>query len=186
MKELDCCSSKKVVISAPAATISSVGKAASLPDAVQAAAAAALAAEKKEKEKLKEIKLASKSSIIASKKKMSNVLTMWKQRSHEGHSTRGSLEDSLPSIAVDDRSSNTGQVIKSKLRTEMAVTPDASAFGSAIVTVPSTVSSFDLEHQAKARPVSNSSRWAIVGVIRGSGRGVVKSDTLSFELSDGV
>eukprot|EP00262_Sarcandra_glabra_P007316 TRINITY_DN20017_c0_g4_i1.p1 TRINITY_DN20017_c0_g4~~TRINITY_DN20017_c0_g4_i1.p1 ORF type:complete len:368 (-),score=108.37 TRINITY_DN20017_c0_g4_i1:300-1265(-) len=43
---------RKIVISAPAATITSNEKA-SLPDAVQAAATAALAAEKKEKEKLK-------------------------------------------------------------------------------------------------------------------------------------
>lgn len=66
---------KKVVISAPATTTRS-NEQAKLPDAVQAAAAAALAAEKKEKEKLKEIKLASKSSLLANKKKMNNVLAI--------------------------------------------------------------------------------------------------------------
>ncbi|KAJ6370779.1 hypothetical protein OIU77_001315 [Salix suchowensis] len=48
-KSSDGSSNRKVVISAPAATITSSEKAASLPDAVQAAASAALAAEKKEK-----------------------------------------------------------------------------------------------------------------------------------------
>ncbi|KAL8092316.1 hypothetical protein AgCh_034568 [Apium graveolens] len=48
------------------------------------ATAAELATEKKENQKQKEIQLASKGSILASKKQMSNVLTIWKQRSHEG------------------------------------------------------------------------------------------------------
>ncbi|XP_074349773.1 uncharacterized protein LOC141689396 [Apium graveolens] len=56
----------------------------SFPDAVQDATAAELATEKKENQKQKEIQLASKGSILASKKQMSNVLTIWKQRSHEG------------------------------------------------------------------------------------------------------
>jgi RNA-binding protein 5/10 len=51
-------SGKKVVISAPAATVKQSEKT-SLPEAVQAAANAALAAERKEKEKGKEIKLGS-------------------------------------------------------------------------------------------------------------------------------
>nr|AWA45149.1 hypothetical protein SO104I06_000001 [Saccharum officinarum] len=56
-KTSDSNNGKKVVISAPAATIKQNEKT-SLPDAVQAAASAALAAEKREKEKAKEIKLA--------------------------------------------------------------------------------------------------------------------------------
>ena len=80
-----------------------------MPDAVQAAANAAIAAEKKEKEKLKEIRLASKSSILANKKKMSNVLilankkkmsnvlTMWKQRSHEWQAQLVEIDDNKKS-----------------------------------------------------------------------------------------
>ncbi|KAL7110486.1 hypothetical protein ACP275_05G029100 [Erythranthe tilingii] len=147
---------RKVVISAPAATVSSSEKSASLPDAVQAAAAAAIAAEKKEKEKLKEIKLASKSSILANKKKMNNVLTMWKQRSHEGQVPRVALEDSQ---SVEERSNPT----KSKATKE-----------NAIASAESTV----LESHDRARPIVSSSGGTLKGVIRGSGMGVVKSDTV--------
>ncbi|XP_071696312.1 SUPPRESSOR OF ABI3-5-like isoform X2 [Rutidosis leptorrhynchoides] len=103
--------SRKVVISAPAATITSTDKTTSLPDAVQAAAAAAVAAEKLEKEKIKEIRLASKSSILANKKKMSNVLSMWKQRSHESQSqTRNQ-----PSVAVEEKPKPVAPSTKGKL-----------------------------------------------------------------------
>lgn len=136
---------RKVVISAPASTIAPDEKA-SLPDAVQAAATAALAAEKKEKEKLKEIKLASKSSILANKKKMNNVLTMWKQRSHEGQTAR---------VALDNGDAEESPIVtKSRLKAEAVV-----------------------DTEIKPIPVSNSSGGALMGVIRGSGRGVVKSDT---------
>ncbi|GFZ16570.1 suppressor of abi3-5 [Actinidia rufa] len=107
-KSSDGSNNRKIVISAPAATITSDEKAASLPDAVQAAANAAIAAEKKEKEKLKEIRLASKSSLLANKKKMSNVLTMWKQRSHEGQAPRVAIDDNQPSASVEDRSNSVG------------------------------------------------------------------------------
>lgn len=137
---------RKVVISAPASTVAPDEKA-SLPDAVQAAATAALAAEKKEKEKLKEIKLASKSSILANKKKMNNVLTMWKQRSHEGQTAR---------VALDNGEADESTIVsKSKVKAEAVV----------------------VDTEIKPIPVSNSSRGALMGVIRGSGRGVVKSDT---------
>ncbi|GFZ11237.1 suppressor of abi3-5 [Actinidia rufa] len=133
---------QKIVISAPAATITSDEKAASLPDSVQAAANAAIAAEKKEKEKLKEIKLASKSSILANKKKMSNVLTMRKQRSHEGQAPRVAIDDNQLSASVEGRSNSVGPSTKSRYKMES-------------VTLEGT----------------------LMGVIRGSGRGVVKSDT---------
>ncbi|CAD6236985.1 unnamed protein product [Miscanthus lutarioriparius] len=121
-KTSDSNSGKKVVISAPAATIKQNEKT-SLPDAVQAAANAALAAEKREKEKAKEIKLASKSSLIANKKKMNNVLAM---------------------NCIDP---NVG-------------------------------------FNVKPRPVSNSLGTTVMGVIRGSARGVIKSDTTFHALSD--
>lgn len=163
---------KKVVISAPAATITSIEKAASLPDAVQAAATAAIAAEKREKEKAKEIKLASKSSILASKKKMSNVLTMWKQRSHEGQATRVALDDNQLLASTEDKSFPVGQSMKSKPKADVQVSRESTSFnlGSASTAAP--------ESQVKSRPVSNSSGGTLMGVIRGSGRGIVKSDSL--------
>ncbi|CAH9120071.1 unnamed protein product [Cuscuta europaea] len=93
-QEENASNARKVIISAPATmTSSSNDKTPSLPDAIQAAATAAMAAEKKEKEKSsKEIKIA-KSSILANKKKMSNVLTMWKQRTHESQAPRVALDD---------------------------------------------------------------------------------------------
>ncbi|KAL0296782.1 UNVERIFIED_CONTAM: suppressor of abi3-5 [Sesamum radiatum] len=172
-KPLDGSNSRKVVISAPAATVTSNEKAASLPDAVQAAAAAAIAAEKKEKEKLKEIRLASKSSILANKKKMNNVLTMWKQRSHEGQAPRISLDDNQLSASVEERS--TPSSMKSKFKNEGLTTKE-----NAIASVGSISASQStgLESQDRARPVIASSGGTLKGVIRGSGMGVVKSDTV--------
>ncbi|KAF6153992.1 hypothetical protein GIB67_037696 [Kingdonia uniflora] len=156
--------SRKVVISAPAATITIEKEKASLPDAVQAAATAALAAEKKEKERMKEIRLASKSSILANKKKMSNVLTMWKQRNHEGQAARVVLNDNpLPSISIDDRTSS----VKKQFKADTVIAKEVPA---QLVTMESPV---------KSRP--------LMGVIRGSGKGVVKSDKVySGSFSDGV
>ncbi|KDP35708.1 hypothetical protein JCGZ_10480 [Jatropha curcas] len=183
-KPSDNSNNRKVVISAPAATITSVEKAASLHDAVQAAATAALAAEKKEKEKSKEIKLASKSSILASKKKMNNVLTMWKQRSHEGQATRVAVDDNQPSGSADDKSFSVGQSAKSKFKSD-PVTTKVSALSSTVGTT-SLAAQAGLESPVKSRPVSNSSGGTLMGVIRGSGRGVVKSDTSYSGSSSGV
>uniref|UniRef100_A0A2P2MAC0 Uncharacterized protein n=1 Tax=Rhizophora mucronata TaxID=61149 RepID=A0A2P2MAC0_RHIMU len=183
-KPLDGSNNRKVVISAPAATISSVEKAASLPDAVQAAATAALAAEKKEKEKSKEIKLASKSSILANKKKMNNVLTMWKQRSHEGQATRVALDDNPGSISADDRSFSVGQSTKTKFKSDVMTTKENAVSGSAGIATTSIGQT--VESPVKSRPVGNSLGGALMGVIRSSGRGVVKSDTLYSGSSSGV
>ncbi|KAH8483126.1 hypothetical protein H0E87_027762 [Populus deltoides] len=184
-KSSDGSSNRKVVISAPAATITSTEKAASLPDAVQAAASAALTAEKKEKEKAKEIKLASKSSILANKKKMNNVLSMWKQRSHEGQTARVALDDSHPSTPADDRSFSVGQSTKSKFKSDTTTTKKSSMSSSGVVTAPSAQTNGS-ESSVKPRPVSNSSGGTLMGVIRGSGRGVVKSDTSYSGPSAGV
>ncbi|KAK4423624.1 suppressor of abi3-5, partial [Sesamum alatum] len=172
-KALDGSNSRKVVISAPAATVTSNEKAASLPDAVQAAAAAAIAAEKKEKEKLKEIRLASKSSILANKKKMNNVLTMWKQRSHEGQAPRVSLEDNQLSASVEERS--TPSSMKSKFKNEGLTTKENAIASAGSI---SASHSAGLESQDRTRPVIASSGGTLKGVIRGSGMGVVKSDTV--------
>ncbi|KAK4479859.1 hypothetical protein RD792_015402 [Penstemon davidsonii] len=163
-KASDGSNSRKVVISAPAATITSNEKAASLPDAVQAAAAAAIAAEKKEKEKIKEIRLASKSSILANKKKMNNVLSMWKQRSHEGQTPRVALDGNHPSASVEERSNS---AMKSKPKNEAPTIKENAP-----------VQSAGLESQDRARPVISGSGGSLKGVIRSSGMGVVKSDTL--------
>ncbi|PKA61661.1 Glycine-rich RNA-binding protein 3, mitochondrial [Apostasia shenzhenica] len=154
---------KKIIISAPASTTKSSEKT-SLADAVQAAASAALAAEKKEKEKQKEIKLASKSSIIASKKKMNNVLAMWKQRNSEGQAARVVLEDNEQPGSTDDKLGNYSG--KSKLKTDAANVKE----------VPSS-SGFAMDSQVKPRSSGNSSGGSIMGVIRGSGRGVIRADT---------
>ncbi|XP_048490566.1 SUPPRESSOR OF ABI3-5 isoform X4 [Beta vulgaris subsp. vulgaris] len=164
---------RKVVISAPAATITSSEKPASLPDAVQAAASAALAAEKREKEKSKEIKLASKSSILANKKKMSNVLSIWKQRSHEGQTPRVALDDGQSNI-VDDRQSSISMTLKPKVVGLKENANASSGFLSTTSVGQPTVSESDV----MPRPVSNSSGGSLMGVIRGSGRGVIKSDTV--------
>ncbi|OIV93704.1 hypothetical protein TanjilG_16555 [Lupinus angustifolius] len=175
-KASDGSSSKKVVISATATTVASVEKPASLADAVQAAAAAALAAEKKEKEKSKEIKLASKSSILANKKKMNNVLTMWKQRSHEGQTTRVALEDNQLSVSADDKYSS-GHSAMNKLKNETIARESNASSTLGIHT--SVTQAVALDSQPQPRPVSNSLGGSLMGVIRGSGRGVVKSDTYS-------
>ncbi|XP_039048991.1 SUPPRESSOR OF ABI3-5-like isoform X4 [Hibiscus syriacus] len=178
--------SRKVVIYAPAATVTSVEKAASLPDAVQAAATAALAAEKKEKEKAKEIKLASKSSILANKKKMNNVLTMWKQRSHEGQATRLTLDENHLSASSEDRPLPSGQHAKGKVKFDVMGQKDSNTSSSGVITTSQATFTGGLESQVKARPVSNSSVGTLMGVIRGSARGVVKSDTPYSGSSAGV
>ncbi|CAH1439820.1 unnamed protein product [Lactuca virosa] len=157
-KEKDGPNTRKVVISAAAATTTT---ASSLADAVQAAA---IAAEKKEKEKMKEIKLASKSSILASKKKMSNVLSMWKQRSHESQAPR----DANQSSSLTEEKSSTVSVSVTggagKLKNEAAVS-----------SVNTSVQSASLSHAQDAPKAVGVG--TLRGVIRGSGRGVVKSDT---------
>ncbi|KAG6494235.1 hypothetical protein ZIOFF_049254 [Zingiber officinale] len=182
-KTSDATTSKKVVISAPATTVKSSEKA-SLPDAVQAAAAAALAAEKREKEKSREIKLASKSSLLANKKKMNNVLTMWKQRNHEGQSAHVVLDDKEPMNFTDDKANNSysapgASTAKNKTKADSAslnssVHPSLSASRGAVHVV--TSEALNTDSQIKPRPVS-SSGGTIMGVIRGSGKGIIKPDT---------
>ncbi|KAL1195914.1 SUPPRESSOR OF ABI3-5 [Cardamine amara subsp. amara] len=138
-------SQQKVIISA--ATTPNVEKALSLPDAVQAAAAAAIASEKREKERVKEIKLASKSSILASKKKMNNVLSMWKQRSHETQIQRPSpspsLGDNPPTVPAEARSSFSAGQSKGKLKPDAVIAKEnTSNHGvSALITTESSSSS---------------------------------------------
>lgn len=187
-KASDGTNSRKVVISAPAATVK-LNEKTSLADAVQAAATAALAAEKKEKEKLKEIKLASKSSLLASKKKMNNVLAMWKQRSHEGQAARVVLDDKDSSILTDDKHSNSyngsaGISVKNKSKSDFMtvkeMTSSSSNHAKAVgpgATQSISAQTVDMDSQIKPMLVSNSLGGTVMGVIRSSGRGVIKSDT---------
>ncbi|CAI0627026.1 unnamed protein product [Linum tenue] len=170
--------SRKAVISAPAATNVYVEKAGSLSDAVQAAATAALAAEKKEKDKAKEIKLASKGSILANKKKMNNVLSMWKQRSHEGQATRVALDDNQSSSSVDDNKlPSVGLNTKIKVKLDPVMPNNITISSQGLGTVPPAEQSVGLESLVKPRVVNNGSGSSLMGVIRGSGRGVAKLDT---------
>ncbi|XP_076906160.1 SUPPRESSOR OF ABI3-5-like [Bidens hawaiensis] len=146
-KSSDGSNARKVVISAPAATITSSDKTTSLPDAVQAAAAAVIAAEKKEKEKMKEIKLTSKSSILANKKKMSNVLSMWKQRSHESKAPRVALVGNPPPGIMEENSNLVPPSTKGKITIDNPVPQDA---------------------QEIPRPAASISGGTLRGVIRGS------------------
>ncbi|KAH9313311.1 hypothetical protein KI387_028346, partial [Taxus chinensis] len=198
---------RKTVISAPAATITINNevsdKKPSLPDAVQAAAAAAQAATKKEKEKLKEIRLASKGSILASKKKISNILSMWKQRNHEGQAARIVVDDgpsSTPMAASNDEKHNTtnnGNISgksgsTSKLRADVAnakesLNPVSTSSGQGVgIPFGSTHAHSDSAIKPKPVPVSNSAGGTIRGVIRESGRGVVKTSDSSFSGSTGA
>ncbi|KAL6629112.1 hypothetical protein ACP70R_028877 [Stipagrostis hirtigluma subsp. patula] len=177
---------KKVVISAPAATTKQSDKT-SLPEAVQAAANAALAAEKREKEKAKEIKLASKTSLLANKKKMNNVLAMWKQRNQEGQASRSVLDEKEPSNS-DDKLNNshtgTGFSSKGKPKPDFGISKDMNSSGSYNSISQGTAATQILDSDVKPRPVSNSLGTTVMGVIRGSARGVIKSDTTFHGSSD--
>uniref|UniRef100_A0A0D9VCM0 G-patch domain-containing protein n=1 Tax=Leersia perrieri TaxID=77586 RepID=A0A0D9VCM0_9ORYZ len=179
-------SGKNVVISAPAATIKQREKT-SLPEAVQAAASAALAAEKKEKEKAKEIKLASKGILLANKKKMNDVLAVWKQRTQEGQPGRVVLDDKEPSNSADDKLSNvhsaTGFPVKGKPKSDFGKSKHANSPAS-YNSLGRTSASTEIDSDIKPTPVSNSLGTTIMGVIRGSGRGIVRSDTALHASSD--
>jgi RNA-binding protein 5/10 len=179
-------SSKKVVISAPAATVKQSEKT-SLPDVVQAAANAALAAEKREKEKAKEIKLASKTSLLANKKKMNNVLAMWKQRNQEGQTARVALDDKEAANTDDKFNSShagTGFSLKTKPKSDLGNAKDMNFAAKYISLGFGQGTAAMLDSEVKPRPVSNSLGTTVMGVIRGSARGVIKSDTTFHSLSD--
>ncbi|XP_057826098.1 SUPPRESSOR OF ABI3-5 isoform X1 [Cryptomeria japonica] len=194
-------SQPKVIISAPAVTVATSSEASdkrsSLPEAVQAAAQAAAKKEKEKlKEKEKEIRLASKSTILASKKKISNVLTKWKQRQHEGQAPRVVLDDAssiVPSLTSADEkykgatgvslemSSQIGSTPKSRLQAINAKEGglDGPASISCEIENHCGVSYNTSDRSMKTRPVavSNSSGGKIMGVIRESSRVIKMSDS---------
>ncbi|XP_047092185.1 SUPPRESSOR OF ABI3-5-like isoform X2 [Lolium rigidum] len=181
-------SGKKMVISAPAATVK-LSEKTSLPEAVQAAANAALAAEKKEKEKAKEIKLASKISLLANKKKMNNVLAMWKQRNQEGQAANSAFDDKESTRSVADKlnssASGIGFSLKPKPKSDAGNSRDMNLVAGYNSLGRGSGGSQVLDSDIKPRPVSNSLGTTIMGVIRGSGRGAIKSDTTFHVSSDG-
>ncbi|CAM0875250.1 unnamed protein product [Alopecurus aequalis] len=178
---------KKVVISAPAATVKRSEKT-SLPEAVEAAANAALAAEKKEKEKAKEIKLASKISLLANKKKMNNVLAMWKQRNQEGQAAHITFDSKEPARSAADKlnssPSGIGFTLKPKPKSDIGISKDMNLVAGYYSLGRETAGSQVLDSDIKPRPVSNSLGTTVMGVIRGSGRGAIKSDTTFHVSSD--
>ncbi|TVU32711.1 hypothetical protein EJB05_24459 [Eragrostis curvula] len=179
-------SGKKVVISAPAATIKQSEKT-SLPDAVQAAANAALAAEKREKDKAKEIKLTSKISLLANKKKMNNVLAMWKQRNQEGQGSRVAHDDKEHSSSDDKFNiSHTGPRFssKSKPKSDFGNGRDLNLAANYNSLGQGTAATQMGDSEVKPIPVSNSLGTTVMGVIRGSSRGAIKSDTTFHSISD--
>lgn len=160
-------SQQKVIISAAATP--TVEKTISLPDAVQAAAAAAIASEKREKERVKEIKLASKSSILASKKKMSNVLTMWKQRTSETQTQRPSLggENPPPTVLAEARSSFSTVQPKGKLTTDTVIAKERSTSSHGVVALTATPTTESSSSSKAGAP--------LMGVMRGSFGGASSS-----------
>ncbi|KAJ3675286.1 hypothetical protein LUZ60_004328 [Juncus effusus] len=161
----DIIKTKKVIISAPAVTSKpDENETELIPDAIQAAASAALAAEKKEKEKekekAKEIKI-SKVSLLANKKKMSNVLTMWKQRNQEAKLNNPPKEFNKE---PDEKEKHTKP--KSDFTNTNPTLP---------VTEPAN-SNDQMKHNQSSGTGSSST---VTGVIRNSSmnRGIVKSDT---------
>ncbi|XP_024386380.1 SUPPRESSOR OF ABI3-5 isoform X3 [Physcomitrium patens] len=94
--------SKAVIISAPAiVTLDSQAepKKPTLAEAVAAAAEAAKLTAKKEKEKMKEKERELRKGVMlgAGKKKMNNVMSVWKQRQYEGLTPATLAEETLPS-----------------------------------------------------------------------------------------
>ncbi|KAJ7000325.1 hypothetical protein NC653_010952 [Populus alba x Populus x berolinensis] len=100
---------------------------------------------------------------------MNNVLTMWKQRSHEGQATRVALDDSHPSVPADDKLFSAGQSTKSKFKSDSTTTKDNTMFSSGVAANLNCPNYwFGVLKPVKPRPASNSSGGTLMGVIRGS------------------
>lgn len=110
---------------------------------------------------------------MANKKKMNNVLNLWKQRSHEGQAPRVALEENQSSALAEERS-NPASSMKTKLRNEGPNYREnvISSIGSRIAPTQSAGIA--------------SSGGPLKGVIRASGMGVVKSDTVYMGQGDGT
>ncbi|KAL2653047.1 hypothetical protein R1flu_021175 [Riccia fluitans] len=137
--------SKAVISAPPAVSLELVEKKPTLAEAVAAAAVAAQVSAKKEKERLKEkekeSRLAGKGPVMVSKKKITNVMTMWKQRQVEGLGAQGASDgiiSAAPSTTVDvpnDTSTSTtaggttSHIGNSKFRSDTTTTKDMPKMG---------------------------------------------------------
>jgi RNA-binding protein 5/10 len=115
---------------------------------------------------------------------MNNVLAMWKQRNQEGQAARIVLDDKELSRS-DDKSnhshSGTGFSSKSKPNSDSGNAKDMNSSANYNSFGQGTASAQMLDSDVKPRPVSNSLGTTVMGVIRGSARGVIKSDTTFSE-----
>lgn len=87
---------------------------------------------------------------------MSNVLSMWKQRSHESQAPRVALDGNQPSALVEEKPNPVGPSTKGKLVKDN-VAPPVSVNTSASLDAPDN-----------PRPAANLSGGTLRGVIRGS------------------
>ena len=124
-------SSTKAVISAPAiVTIDTPAepRKPSLAEAVAAAAEAAKSTAKKDKEKLKEKEREIRKSMIigAGKKKMNNVMSVWKQRQHEGltpeETNPGSSSDTIVDGNANSLALGRGSAVQAAARVNFQTT----------------------------------------------------------------
>ncbi|KAJ4945387.1 hypothetical protein NE237_014220 [Protea cynaroides] len=122
---------------------------------------------RKRRKKMKEIRLVSKSSILPNKK-MNNALSIWKQRNNEDQAARIVLDDTGSSASMDDRPIN---------NLGFSYTAFGHGAGNSLAT-PIIAQTTSAVSEIKPQPVSNSSRGTLMGMIRGSGRGVLKFDSI--------
>ncbi|KAJ4951747.1 hypothetical protein NE237_028579 [Protea cynaroides] len=138
---------------------------------------------RKGRKKMKEMRLVSKSSILPNKKKMNNVLSLWKQRNNEGQAARIVLGDTRSSASMDDRPINKfrSDSVPAKENTSTSLGCSYKAIGCGArnsLATPIIAQSASAVSEIKPQPVSNSSGGTLMGLIRGSGRGVTKFDSI--------
>ena len=127
--------------------------------------------------------------LFRSKKKMNNVLAMWKQRNQEGQAAHITIDDKEPTRSAADKlnssSSGIGFSIKPKAKPDIGISRDMNLVAGYNSLGRGTAGSQVPDSDIKPRPVSNSLGTTIMGVIRGSGRGTIKSDS-TFHVSSDV
>lgn len=173
----------KPVLSAPAATvhIEQEEKKITLPEAVQAAAIAAQAAAKKDKEKMKEkekeIRLASKGLLLANKKRINNVVNLWKQR-NEGQVVTPMSANENPSTITNNSLHNEKQ--------ESVVSAGVPGMLSQSFTVTKNVGG--VIHSKEGSGRGSTSGWELGGIHskEGSGRGSTSGRELGGNPFGGV
>lgn len=167
-------STKAVIISAPAIVtvdIQAEPRKPTLAEAVAAAAEAAKSTAKKDKEKLKEKEREIRKSMIigAGKKKMNNVMSVWKQRQHEGltpeETNPGSSSDNMMDGNASSLAIGRGSTVQASTRVNLqaASTPSKTVAGRGMSTLgrgggnPFSGNYHPSEGAGRARPVTQSS-----------------------------